>query len=134
MAFDFGLKRIGVAVGETVTKTARPLQTLPAKKGVPDWALIQQLIKRFEPSALIVGIPLKMNGATLSVTRAARAFKAALMAHCAIPVYETDERLTTKAARDRIFQAGGYRALQEKTIDAYAAQLILEHWFATILR
>ena len=130
IAFDFGLKRIGVAVGQTITKTARPLMTLQAKEGVPDWEQVSQLVKRFEPRVWVVGMPLTMDGKEQSVTSVARQFAQTLRALYQIPVDEVDERLTTKEARARIFNAGGYRALQDGQVDAHAAQLILQHWFS----
>lgn len=128
LGFDFGLKRIGVAVGQDVTMTAAPLTTIVAQNGKPDWGEIKKLIGRWQPDALIVGIPLKMDGTEMSVTAAARHFAKQLSKHFQVQVYEEDERLTTKAARSEVYEQGGYRALRKKAIDEVAAKLILETW------
>jgi putative holliday junction resolvase len=130
IAFDFGMKRIGVAIGQTITQTARPLDTIQAKDGVPNWNAIQHLIKKWLPDALIVGIPLNMDGTNQKISSHAREFAQRLRERFKLPVYETDERLTTKDAREQLFNAGGYKALQDGQVDRVAAQLILQNWFA----
>ena len=92
LGFDFGMKRIGVAVGQTVTKTARPLETLKAKQGVPHWEKILKLIKTWQPDALIVGIPLNMDGTPQPLTEAAEQFANELKKRFELPVYGIDER------------------------------------------
>ena len=74
LGFDFGLKRIGVAVGQTVTQSARPLTILNAKQGVPDWLEIKKLILEWGVNALIVGLPLNMDGTEQPITARAREF------------------------------------------------------------
>lgn len=133
LAFDFGLKRIGVAVGQTVTLSARPLKTLTAKKGVPSKEIIAQLIKQWQPDALVVGIPLSLQGEELSVTTNARDFASWLQETFQLPVHQIDERLTTKSARETLFNQGGYKALQDGQVDSVAAQLILQNWFAEVI-
>ncbi len=130
MAFDFGMKRMGVAVGQSVTQSATPLETLAMKDGNPPWDKIQKLINHWKPDALIVGIPLNMDGTDQPITLSARAFAQTLAEKTHLTVYQTDERLTTKAAREQLFSEGGYKALQAGQVDAYAAKLILENWFA----
>lgn len=129
IAFDFGMKRIGVAIGQTLTKSARPLDTIHAKKGDPDWKIVEKLIKKWLPNALVVGIPLNMDGTNQSITYNAKRFADLLREHFKLPVYEVDERLTTKDARERLFSEGGYKALQGGQVDRVAAQLILQNWF-----
>jgi len=129
LGFDFGTKRIGIAVGQTITKTARPLTTITAKDGQPDWQALTKIIKTWRPDSLVVGIPLNMDGTEQWLTEKAKQFADALREHFSIPVYGIDERLTTKEAREQIFTKGGYKALQNRQIDAVAAQLILETWF-----
>lgn len=130
VAFDFGMKRIGVAIGQTITKTAHPLDTIQAKKGEPNWDAIAKLIKKWLPDALVVGIPLNMDGTEQPLTQQVRLFVDALKNRYHLPVYEMDERLTTKDARERLFNEGGYKALQDGQVDRIAAQLILQNWFA----
>lgn len=128
ISFDFGMKRIGVAIGQTVTETARPLATLKADQGLPDWSLLTILIKKWRPDALIVGIPLNMDGSLQPMSHHAKHFAMLLKEKFNLPVFEMDERLTTKAAREHLFNEGGYQALQEGKVDQMAAKLILENW------
>lgn len=130
LAFDFGTKRIGVAVGQLITQTATPLATLKAKNGIPDWHEVNKLINKWRPNALIVGIPLNMDGTEQKITEHARNFAKQLAHETGLPIFETDERLTSTAAREKLFAAGGYKALQDGQVDSAAAQLILQNWFA----
>lgn len=128
LGFDFGMKRIGVAVGQTVTKTARPLETLPAKAGVPQWERLNKIIRTWQPDALIVGIPLNMDGTKQRLTENAENFAKMLETRYQLPVHGMDERLSTKDARERLFNEGGYKALQTGLVDSVAATLILQNW------
>lgn len=128
LGFDFGLKRIGVAVGQSVTRSANPLPMLQVKEGVPDWGAVESLIQAWQPQGLVVGVPVALDDAPLSVTEAAKAFAETLRQRFNIPVHEADERLTTVEARAQIFEQGGYKALQDTEIDSTAAKLILETW------
>ena len=128
LAFDFGTKRIGVAIGQRLTKLARPLVTLPAKNGVPQWDKVAQLIKHWRPAELVVGIPLNMDGSEQPLTHLAREFAQSLQQRLHLPVHEVDERLTTVSARERLFAEGGYKALQDGQVDSMAAQMILQSW------
>lgn len=130
LGFDFGTKRIGVAVGQTITKTARPLSTITAKDGIPAWDTIDALIKKWRPDALVVGIPLNMDGTDQPISEKARHFAHTIQKRYELTLFEMDERLTTKDARERVFREGGYKALQNQQIDSVAAQLILQNWFA----
>lgn len=127
---DFGTKRIGVAVGQTVTRTSRPLDTIPAKNGVPNWDIFDKLITKWQPDAIVVGIPLNMDGTEQRLTQIAREFATELKKRYQLIIYTVDERLTTKDARERLFDAGGYKALADGQVDRVAAQLILQNWFA----
>lgn len=131
MGFDFGTKRIGVAFGQTVTKTASPLKNIAMQRGTPDWQTLDALVKRWEPDAMIIGIPLNMDGSLQPLSEMARAFGDMLQSRYHVPVLETDERLTTKDAKERLFKLGGFSALQDGQVDQVAAQLILENWFQT---
>ncbi len=130
IAFDYGMKRIGTAIGQTITQTARPLDTIQAKNGVPNWLAIEKLMQKWLPDALVVGVPLNMDGTDQVITREARRFIVELKERFKLPVYEMDERLTTKDAREQLFAQGGFKALQDGQVDRVAAQLILENWFA----
>lgn len=128
LGFDFGMKNIGVAVGQSLTGSATALAPLSAKQGQPNWQQLDNLIKEWQPTALVVGVPYKITGGNLYVTKLAKKFITQLQARYAIPVHAAEERLTTKAAREEIFARGGYKALQKQSIDSAAARLILEEW------
>lgn len=132
LGFDFGTKRIGVAVGQTVTQSARPLETLQTNYGTPPWEKLDKLIKAWQPDALVIGIPLNMDGSEQPFTLAAQGFSHALHERYQLPVYGVDERLSTKDARERLFQQGGYKALQNGQVDSVAAQLILQNWLSQL--
>lgn len=129
LGFDFGLRHIGIAVGQTVTKNATPLLSITANEGEPkSWLEIDKLITQWKPKACIVGIPLNMDGTPQTVTMPARHFAQTLKQRYNLPVHGVDERLTTKDAKARLFDAGGYKALSKQAIDALSAAIILESW------
>lgn len=128
LGFDFGMKSIGVAIGQTLTKSARSLTTLKAKNGIPDWKLVAILINEWQPDALIVGIPLNMDGTEQPITKNAKNFAKLLGEKFGLPIHLADERLTTVAARAKLFEERGSRAIKKPKVDAVAAQLILESW------
>lgn len=130
LAFDFGLARIGVAVGQSITATANPLATLKAKEGIPDWQIIEKLIKEWQPKLLLVGEPFNMDSSDQQITLKARKFANRLHGRFGLPFQMFDERLSSAAAREEIFEYGGYRKLKKTQIDSIAAVLILESWFA----
>lgn len=128
MGFDFGMRHIGIAVGQTITRTAEALTSVSAQQGIPDWKEIEKLIAEWKPDALVVGLPLNMDGTEQPITLHARRFVQKLKGRFHLPVYDEDERLSTVEAREKIFSQGGYRALTKKAIDSMAAKLILESW------
>lgn len=129
LGFDFGTKSIGVAVGQTVTKSAKPLTVIKVKDDNIDWSKVARLIDEWKPDALIVGLPLNMDGSEQAITQIVTKFADDLRRKFNLPVHLIDERLTTVEARAKLFEEqGGYRALQKPAIDAMAAQLILESW------
>ena len=130
LGFDFGMKRIGVAVGQTVTKSATPLTTIKTNQGAPQWDPLTKLVKKWHPDAFVVGIPLNMDGTDQPLTQAAQRFAQQLRDHFKLPVYGMDERLTSVEAKARLFDEGGYKALKSAEVDSLAAQLILQNWFA----
>ncbi len=117
LAFDFGTKRVGVAAGNTLTRSARPLATVAAG-ATPPFEAIGKLITEWQPDALLVGVPLHPDGAAHENTRRARRFARQLHGRFQLPVHEVDERYTTTEARAR-----GARDL-----DAAAAAIILEQF------
>lgn len=128
LGFDFGYKRIGMAVGQMITQSARPLTTLEATKGVPDWVLLKKLLDTWRPLALIVGLPTCIDDTEQFTTIAAQKFAHELEKRFSLPVHLVDERLSTIEARARLFQEGGYRKIKNSEVDSVAACVILEQW------
>lgn len=126
LCFDYGEKRIGLAVGQAVTGTATPLAIIKVRNRGPDWEGIAAMIDRWRPDALVVGHPLNMDGTRQELTDRAERFGRALAGRYRLPVYLADERLTTVEARSR----SGLR----EAVDAVAAQIILEAWLADSAR
>lgn len=128
LGFDFGYKRIGVAVGQRLTCSARPLATLAARQGIPDWNVVAKVIAQWGPQALIVGIPTCIDDTELYTTQAARRFAKQLRKQFALEVHLVDERLSTVEARGHLFEQGGYKKIKKTEIDGIAACIILEQW------
>ncbi len=127
LAFDFGTRRIGVAVGNTLTRSARPLTVLDAAAGQARIADAAALVAEWQPGRVIVGIPVHADGTPHAMTRRAAAFARDLAARIAVPVEHADERHTTALAQDRLdADRAGRRG--RATRDAVAAQLILQGW------
>lgn len=134
LGFDFGLKQIGVAVGETSLATARPLSILKAKDGQPDWQQVQSLLDEWKPGRVVVGLPLNMDGSESASSNAARKFAGRLHGRFGVQVELQDERLSSRAARERLqasADAGGKR-VRHDAVDAEAAAHILESWFKAV--
>lgn len=120
LGFDFGLKHVGVAVGQTVTGSASPMGVVRARDGAPDWSALDALIEEWRPTQLIVGLPLNMDGTTSDMAERARRFSNRLRGRYGLMVALRDERLTSFDAR----------AMSDDpdVRHAVAAQLILEGW------
>jgi putative Holliday junction resolvase len=125
LAFDYGLRRIGVAVGNALTGTATALPVLPARDGVPDWERVRRLIGEWGPTVLLVGLPLNMDGTPSAMSERAARFSRRLHGRFGIRCELMDERLSSFEARDRMAGDSGRTAL-----DSVAACVILEGWFA----
>ncbi len=122
LCFDYGEKRIGVAVGQPVTATATALEIIAVRHGRPDWQRIEALMREWQPQALVVGNPLNLDGTRQPSTDAADRFARRLAGRFRLTVHRADERLTTYAARRQV--PGRVK------VDAEAAKLILESWLA----
>lgn len=132
LGFDYGLARIGVAVGQEITATARPLVTLTARQQRPDWGAIDRLIAEWQPDLLLVGVPHHADGSTNAVTTAALRFSRQLHGRYQLPVETIDERLSSTVAAELIANAttlSRRRRRNKATVDNVAAALILESWF-----
>ncbi len=128
LGFDFGTRRIGVAVGETLTRSARPLTTLTCRGGAPDWEALQELLREWQPRTLLVGLPLHMDGTPQPLTRAARRFANQLRERFRLPVEHVDERLSSREAEQILDETVGPGRYDKAAIDRLAAQLILQSW------
>lgn len=126
LAFDYGTSKIGVAVGQQITQTATPLAQITWKNN--NWQLIDQVIHEWQPDAILIGIPTKMNGDWQKITTLAKAFANTVKTRYRVAVFEVDERLSTKSAKSTIFAASGYKGLQKNKVDSVAAAIILEQW------
>lgn len=128
LAFDFGTRRIGVAIGNTIVRVARPLATIDAQASDARFAAVGALIAEWQPDQIVVGIPVHANGAEHAMTARARRFARQLAGRFRLPVAEADERHTTQDAQASLEQGGGGRASRARR-DEIAAQIILQAWF-----
>ncbi len=129
MAFDYGTKSIGSAVGQPITGTATPLKAFKAKDGIPNWDDIEKQLKEWQPDLLVVGLPMDLHGKELeTITAKARKFANRLHGRYGLAVELHDERLSTAEARAELFEMGGYKALSKGNIDCQSAVVILESW------
>lgn len=127
LAFDYGERRIGVATGETLGGSARALETVQVREGRPDWAALERLVRAFEPDRLVVGMPSRADGGEHPLAAAVARFARQLGGRYGLSVDTVDERLSSHEAAAR--RAAGAGA----TLDALAAQLILETWMEEYL-
>jgi len=130
LGFDYGLKRIGVAVGQELTGTASALTTVTARDGKPDWEAISRLIEEWRPDAVVVGLPLNMDGSDHELSRRARRFGNQLHGRYNLPAYFIDERLSSLEAEALLKGKSHHKALYKESIDKLAAQVILETWLS----
>jgi putative holliday junction resolvase len=137
LAFDYGERRIGVAVGNTGTRTATAVGVLPAR-GAPDWEAVTQCLREWAPGRLIVGLPYNMDGSDTVLTSTCRGFAAELSRRFKLPVELVDERLTSSAAMADLREArrsgARSRRVRREDVDANAARLILETWLQQTIR
>ena len=126
LGFDFGLQRIGVAVGQELTGTATALTTVRSRNGKPDWDMITELIGTWRPDALVVGLPLHADGSESGFTRSVKRFILQLEDRYKLPVHTMDERLSSHAATQD--KDEGRHELKSRGIDAVAAKEILSSW------
>ena len=130
LGFDFGLKRIGIAVGQTLTRSANPVAILKAKNGIPNWEKIKELIETWwRVDVLVVGIPYNMDSSKQPLTHAAREFADKLKLKSGLLVHTVDERLTTIEAKRLWFEQKFQKNVKlPQQFDSYAAKVILEQW------
>jgi len=143
LGFDYGRLRIGVAVGQTITGQARPLETLRCPNaGQPDWSGVERLLREWAPAALVVGRPCHADGSDSAITAAAERFARQLEGRFGLGVHLVDERLSSVEAEQRLAQSGGNNGgarrggksksirNSKEAVDMMAACVILETWLA----
>ena len=130
LGFDFGVKRIGVAVGQSLTGQASALKPLPARDGVPDWDQVAKVVAEWQPDAFVVGLPLNMDGSESEMCVRARKFANRLHGRFGKPAHLMDERLSSFEAKGMVMASSGERDFGRYSVDGLAASLIIESWFA----
>lgn len=129
LSFDFGTKSIGVAVGQSVTATAKELTPIKAKEGIPNWDDIQQLLVEWTPEVVLVGLPVNMDGSEMEMTRRARKFGKRIEGRYAQKIEFVDERLTTREAKMEAAENGHKGNYAKNPVDSIAARILLESWW-----
>jgi putative Holliday junction resolvase len=128
MAFDFGLRQIGVAMGNSLLGTTQPLPILRAKDGQPEWRLLEGLVEEWCPDLLVVGDPLNMDGSDSEVSALARKFARRLHGRLGLEVVMVDERLSSFEAKHSSRAQGHRGDFKQQPVDSLAAELILRTW------
>lgn len=132
-AFDFGTRRIGIASGDTLTRTARPLTTLEYAGALP-WDAIDRLTRDYQPAQFVVGVPYNMDGTPTLLTESVRTFARELAARRGIPVVLMDERLSSREAQADLREARAEGRKRHRVthadVDMVAARIVLERWFS----
>jgi putative Holliday junction resolvase len=135
IAFDFGSKRIGVAVGHTDVQQASPLQVVRNIHGRPEWDVIEKLVNEWQPVAFVVGLPLTEDNTAQPQLELSAAFAKKLHRKFELPVYRSDERFSSIEASSLLAEnrrRGKRRKTNHGDTDKIAAALILDHWFTQL--
>jgi putative holliday junction resolvase len=128
LAFDYGTKNIGIASGQTITRSANSLPALKAKDGIPDWDQVEKVLKEWQPDLVLVGLPLNMDDSESELSARARKFANRLHGRFGVKVEMIDERLTSFEAKGEVMSRGSSRDYKHNPVDSIAARLILESW------
>lgn len=129
LAFDFGTKRIGIAVGNSISATANPLSTIHDETNEVRFTAIAALLAEWQPAALVVGLPCNDDGTPHQMTALCRRFANRLKGRFTLPVLLVDERYTSAAASSLLSEQGVHGRKQKPLLDQYAAQQILQAYF-----
>lgn len=128
MAFDFGIKNIGIAIGQEITKTASTFYSITAIDGQPNWSELDKIINEWQPNLFVVGDPFNMDGTRSKIQDLADRFSNSLNKRYDINIEKTDERLSSREAKERLEKETiGTRDSSNK--HSISAQVILEDWF-----
>jgi putative Holliday junction resolvase len=128
LAFDFGLRQIGVAVGNCLLGTTQTLSILHAKDGIPDWNIVKTLVAEWQPDLVLVGDPLNMDGSASELGQRAGKFARRLEGRFGLATAMVDERLTSFEAKQELAAQGHSGNYKEQPADSIAAELILRSW------
>ncbi len=128
MAIDFGLRNIGIAIGNTLTKTSQPLTVIGAQDGVPDWAALSQLLDEWRPQRILVGLPLNMDGTQSELAQRTEKFSRRFEGRFGRAVTLVDERLSSREAKNNARAVGHNGDFSAEPIDHHAAAIILTTW------
>lgn len=131
LAFDYGLRNIGLAQGNTLSRTTQELKPLKAKDGTPNWEEIKKILDEWQPELVIVGLPLNMDGTESELSTRARKFANRLHGRFGVAIELMDERLSSFEAKEEASERGQYSNYSKQPIDSIAARLILESWLAS---
>jgi putative holliday junction resolvase len=129
---DYGTRKLGIAVGQTLTRTAMGIAVVPVRNGEPDWPQLDQLVKHWKPQALVIGMPYNMDGTDSDIMVRVQEFAQGLSERYQLPWHGVDERLSTREAKAisrHNADLSGKRYNDRGQVDAMAAQLLLESWF-----
>jgi putative Holliday junction resolvase len=133
LAFDFGRRRIGVACGDTLSRTAMPLAAVPNSTAGPRWDCVDSLLREWQPTLLVIGLPYNADGSESDMSKSVRGFAAEVERRYRLPVHLIDERYSSLEAGARLAGAreSGLRRrrVAKADVDATAACVILERWF-----
>ena len=129
MAFDFGTKNIGIAIGQEITNSSQTFYTVKANEGEPEWTQLDKVVFEWNPKLFIVGDTLNFDGSESDMKEKSDKFSNQIQKKYKIPVKLVDERLTTKEARERIKEEASMSFRSSADIHQVSAQIILESWF-----
>ena len=129
VAFDFGLKHIGMAVGKEITNTAQTFYSLKAESGEPNWDELDIIVRDWQPKLFVVGNPINMDGSDSDMKEKSDKFSNLIRQRYNIPVELMDERLSTREARERMKSDSGHFVDASADTHQISAQIILESWF-----
>lgn len=131
LAFDFGLRQIGIAVGNATLGTTQPLRILPARDGRPDWESVAELFEEWQPDLVLVGDPINMDGSTSELAQRSRKFARRLEGRYGLKTIMVDERLSSFEVKSRQREAGHRGDYRRHPVDSLAAELILQSWLSS---
>lgn len=129
MAFDFGTQKMGIAIGQSLIESANPLVLFPMKDGIPNWDELLKIVRQYQPTLFLVGLPLNMDDSESDLSARSRKFARRLRHQTNIETLMVDERLTTREARDELDQYHAQGRAKKLAADSIAAALLISSWY-----